>query len=60
MAAAASALEKDVEEIAGLIASLTRDLLPCWAVDVDVNVNDISIDPEQEGAGEIGSGRGVR
>ena len=59
MAATASALEKDVEKITGLIASLTRDLSPCWAVDVDVNVNGVSIDPEQEGAGEIGSGQGV-
>ena len=29
------------------------------SLDTVLNVNDISIDPEQEGAGEIGSGQGV-
>ena len=45
LAAAASSLRKDIEEIAGLIASLTRYLLPLRAVDVDVD--DFSVNQEE-------------
>ena len=44
LAATTSALGKDVEEIAGIIASLTRDLSPRRAIDVDVD--DVSVDQE--------------
>ena len=50
LAAAASTLGKDVEEIADIIASLTRDLLLIWAVEVDIN--NVSVDQEEEGGGK--------
>ena len=53
MAAAASSLEKDAEDIADIVVSFTRDLLLCRAVKVDVN--NFSIDREEEGVGGEGA-----
>ena len=48
--AAASALGKDIKEIADLIASLTRDLLLCLAV--EVGVDNVSVDKKGGGGGK--------
>ena len=45
LAAAASPLEKDAEDIADLVVSLTRDLLLRRVVEVDVN--NFSVDREE-------------
>ena len=54
LAAAASSLRKYVNDITGLITSLTRNILPFRAVNIDVDVDKVSINWEEEG------GRGVQ